>query len=251
VSNSEDSLVNLFTSVAISGSVAAAGLTAFANWLMRRRQEYLEVAKYKIDQISKFRPYIKQLESNHDGIAEDIFNGATNDTKAMLFLYYISNILYIRRQMYEKSPLQLSDLYAENLINDIGQQAFVEFTEGFNDDDLSIMTHLVNDSTSYVEFSNKMRCVEYSYLHNKIEKWLLKKIKERDFEEIKLYSKYYADLLAFELSRAYSIWYGETPRMRSYLSEKTVHHLKKTHPRYYWSICSFSEKLKYLASYKE
>jgi hypothetical protein len=39
-------LVDLLIGIAIPGTAAAAGITTLANWLMKNREEYIELSKY-------------------------------------------------------------------------------------------------------------------------------------------------------------------------------------------------------------
>jgi|SRR5918992_6234296 hypothetical protein len=100
-------------------SVAAAIIAALTNWLIRNRQEFIEISKYRMESISKTRAY-SQLIRYYSSVAS-LFGYAIKYGRervdSTLLLYYICCIHYLHRKSLEQvGDLQLANLDGEKFV---------------------------------------------------------------------------------------------------------------------------------------
>jgi hypothetical protein len=93
------SLSDVFTF--IGGGVVGSVLTVFGNWLMKKREELMEMLKI----ISNAAPYYNQLAMNAWNFSWNLTHG---ESDYKLLMYYLCNILKIRTQIVHKPHEALS-----------------------------------------------------------------------------------------------------------------------------------------------
>src|ERR1041385_9143774 len=110
-------LVDILITI-LTGGIGAALLTAFANRLSKKREQYLDIAKYKIDTISKAKPYLIQQARYCDLLFSHLStNKDRSDIDAKLCLYYISNFLFHRSEIHRQfGEVQFDHLEAERIV---------------------------------------------------------------------------------------------------------------------------------------
>jgi len=93
-----------------SGGALIVGIETFRDWLLRRREEYVELAKHKIETISKNIPYYIHLARNSWNLG---WYGSTEskEQNPKRLLYYLANILYYKQKISE----MIGDLQLDNL----------------------------------------------------------------------------------------------------------------------------------------
>ena len=118
------SLSDVFTF--IGGGVVGSGLTLFGNWLMKKREELMEMLKI----ISNAAPYYNQLAMNSWNFSWNLTHG---ESDYRLLMYYMCNILQTRKQVVERfGDLQFDNLEAERIIGDFGRDIFSVIKRKFN-----------------------------------------------------------------------------------------------------------------------
>jgi hypothetical protein len=124
-----------------------AAITFIGNWLMKKREELLEMLKI----ISRAAPYYNQLAMNVWNFSWGLTHNESDDG---LLMYYMCNILQIRRQIVLTfGDLQFDNLVAERIIGDFGRDIFSLIKKKFNPVELSELTFLSENSKPYHEFS--------------------------------------------------------------------------------------------------
>jgi hypothetical protein len=90
----------------------------------------------------------------------------------------------------------------------------------------------VDDDTPYHKFHEKINESENNELFEKFRKLMDDENKKA---ELKQKCKWYSQLIMFELTHIYKIWYNEEPKI-SKLDEDLKKMLKKDHKKYYHRI---------------
>jgi hypothetical protein len=64
--------IDLFIATAVTGTLAAAGLTALANFVTQKRQQYIDLCKYKIEKLKDAAPYYARLANSCLSLAAEL-----------------------------------------------------------------------------------------------------------------------------------------------------------------------------------
>jgi hypothetical protein len=125
----------------ISSGVAVVLIESFRNWLFKRREEFVEQSRQKIDVISKAAPYYNQLAMSSWNFGRNVIEVSGRDYERLM--YYMCNMLYFRHEIVRKfGDLQFDNLDAETIINDLWQQ----------------INSIIESHLGYLETS-KLRCL--------------------------------------------------------------------------------------------
>lgn len=186
----------------IGGGVVGAAITFIGNWLMNKREELLEMLKI----ISRAAPYYNQLAMNAWNFSWGLTHNESDDG---LLMYYMCNILQIRRQIVLTfGDLQFDNLVAERIIGDFGRDIFSLIKKKFNPVELSELTFLSENSKPYHEFHE---IIKNNDLDNKFRKWIREEISDNDKAELEKKCAWYSQLIMLELNHLYRLWYREEP----------------------------------------
>jgi hypothetical protein len=88
--------------ILVSGGVITTVLTLFANWLIKRRQQRVDMSKIKIQTITKVVPLYNQIALYNSSNLSYELGKDNQDRDAVLMLYYICNIMNIRKQIIKR-----------------------------------------------------------------------------------------------------------------------------------------------------
>jgi len=192
-----------------SSSVSIVGIETFRNWLFKRR----------VYRISKNILYYIHLARNSWNLG---WNGLsqTDQQDSKRLLYYIANMLYYKQKIFNTiGDLQLDNLDAEMILNDLWWSIGLERQLGFVDS--SRLCCLAD--MPYHEFCEKV--TNYEILMSQLDK--------NGFEKCMWYSQ----LLMLEMNHIYEPWYGEEPKL--ILRDGLREYLKQKYPKYYRRILNF------------
>jgi hypothetical protein len=218
----------------LSGLPFGAAITGGASWIIRKRQEAMEI----LNIISNNAPYYNQLARNAWNFSWDLTHGE-RDYK--LLMYYICNLLRVRNQISLKlGDLQLDNLEAERIISKIGSDIYSVIKKEFTHVEFSELTHLSKDNKPYHEFHQNIS--NDTHLYDKFERWLKDKISKEDFEELEKKCAWYAQLIMLELNHIYRLWYSEEPPL--ILRDDLKKYLQKEEQKYYNRIVAFETQTK-------
>jgi signal transduction histidine kinase len=147
--------IDIFIAIATTGTLIAAGLTALVNFLIQRRQEYVETSKFKIGIIKEVSPYYTRISDHanalHNQLVESKKGVSLPDVN--LCLYYICNILLIRRQIIQTyGAIQLDNIDAENAVTHHLNEIIKVLPKGLILEDLSRLPALVEEDSQYYKF---------------------------------------------------------------------------------------------------
>ncbi|MGB8035406.1 MAG: hypothetical protein WCF03_16460 [Nitrososphaeraceae archaeon] len=213
----------------------AAIIESIRQFFFKRREEYKEQSKQKIDVISKATPYYNQLSMNSWNFGW-ILNEGLKKPDYKRLMYHMCNILYIRHEIVNKfGDLQFDNLDAEKIINCIWQQinSLVEGYFGYLDS--SKLRCLVENDIPYHKFHESLN--QNGELYNKFVNWISTEISSEDLHKLEERCLWYSQLIQLELNHIYKSWYGQEPPLE--LRYELKKYLDEKNPTYYKRIKSF------------
>jgi hypothetical protein len=235
--------LQLFLVLLGSGGILGGTYEWIRDWFAKRREEYLEIAKYKIETISKVRPKYVQLSTNFNALYDQLHNYDTKEFYTLdyyMCLYYICNILSIREAIRtEVGALQLGSLLAEDCLEDLSYEIVksMEDDKDLGPNSIYKMTRLINNNVEYQEFLINIRNTNKDIYTNFV-KWLHRTHSSTEYQTIKESCGCFAYLLIFEVNRIYKIWYnGKEPKfddLPDYIGKYLQNN--KRYRTYYWDI---------------
>jgi len=241
-----------------SGAIAAA-ITAFADWLAKKREREIDLSKNKIENISESKVYYIQMARCFATIVSffarevEIENeDSPNKREKKTELQKISNLdeeqietcffvfcklLYFNRTIFEKfGDLQLGNQCAENVLASFSRKAINTLSNGLTDSDLSKLNRLVNDKTAYHDFSAFMipnNAEIYSKFKGNLAYIRHIDNEERVFWPLVCRCRCYSIVLNFEMTNTYRIWYKKLSFKKAFLTDRDRTFLREADPEYY------------------
>ena len=155
-------------------------------------------------------------------------------------MYYICDFLQLRKKWIRTlGTLQFDNLDADTIINDLERAIVGIIKKEFDEIEFSKLSCLVDDDTPYHKFYEKINENENKELFEKFKKLIDDENKKA---ELKQKCKWYSQLIMFELTHIYQIWYKQEPSF-SKLDKELKKELKKDHdhPNYYERIKKIGE----------
>jgi hypothetical protein len=219
--------------ILVSGGVITTVLTLFANWLIKRRQQRVDMSKIKIQTITKVVPLYNQIALYNSSNLSYELGKDNQDRDAVLMLYYICNIMNIRKQIIKKiGDIQLDNIDAERIIGNLYNNIITRIKGHFGHVDSDRMLHLVDNDIAYHRFHQKVSSGNDNDLYQKFVHWIYG---EEITSEIERNCRWFAELIMYELNYVYRIWYNEPPDIFR-LSQDLLNYLATNHPKYYHRI---------------
>lgn len=221
-----------FTVPLVAIAVTGAGIlvTAFADKLAKNRQERIEMSKYKIDAISKSKPYFIQKAKYCDIIYSELNQTARAKINFELCLYSICCFLYVRQKIFlQFGDLQLDDLEAESIIGWYESQIVNSIYNDMGEDAYKLSCLAENDGKeiTYDIFFNNMKS---NAILEKFKNMILS-ASDKKIEFFSACNRGYYDLLLLEFNHIYRIWYGKEPKTHV-LAKSTKDHILHFYPGY-------------------
>ena len=227
----------LFFTIILSGGIVAGLFEWFRNWMMRKREEYMDISKIKIEYISKSLPYYSQSAYYFNGLSSYIKSKRRNDY-SQICMYYVSNGLRLRHEYFKKfGVIQLDNIEAEEILESISQNLSLTITDKMGIRDMSLMISLTEENILFHEFKNNL-LQNYSELLRKFEERIL--TNKEVLEVLEKHARWFAELITLEVNHNYRIWYGQDVVLTG-LSDDTLQFLKNQHLTYYDRITSFGQ----------
>ena len=224
----------------LSGGVATALITPTTNTLLKRRENEIEIKKYRMEILSQYISLYNRLALYTNwNIIWNIREAKKNEKPIdfSLIMYYVCDFLQLRKQLiHSLGTLQFDNLDADSIINNLERTIVGIIKNGFNYNEIefSKLSCLVDDNTPYHKFYEKIFENENKELFEKFKKFLENKENQTELEKN---CRWYSELIMFELTHIYKIWYKEKPKF-SKLSQDLKEELEKDHdhPNYYKRI---------------
>jgi hypothetical protein len=225
--------LSILLTVIISGGIVAGLFEWFRNWVTKRREEYIDMSKIRLDSLSKSIPYYSRMRTYQMLLWTELEKDSIDSA---LSLYYICNIVNLTDEYMETvGGWQLDNLQAETIIQECLAYLFDELLElGYPD--INKMIYAAKDNRSYHSFRDMLSNNKDFY--ERFTKWLMK---EKRPIELAKRSRWFYELLSLELYHCYKLWYGEEPSP-SDLSKDTIEYIKTKYPKYFKRITSFKKK---------
>ena len=169
----------LLIQIAIAGTGAAAVITWFGNWVIKRREEYIDMSKYKIDSISRSKDYFIQL-ARYYGYLSSVLNlghkAGTKKIDSESCLYYIANILSIHKTIFDRiGDLQLDDLEAEKIIVSFSTYVTGMLNSGLGEVSLFTLVDIIREKNRLIslpEFSKKLSQCPNNQIKTIFQTWI-------------------------------------------------------------------------------
>jgi hypothetical protein len=225
-----------WVTILVSGGIVAALITVGANELSKKRQNEIEIKKHRMDILSQHISLYNRLALYTNWNISWNLREAKKNEKPIdypLIMYYVCDFLQLRKQLIcSLGTLQFDNLDADEIINNIERAIVVIIKQEFSEIEFSKLSSLVNDDTPYHKFHEKINENENKDLFEKFKSFL-----ENNRDNLEQKCRWYSDLIMFELTHIYKIWYKQEPKF-SKLSEDLKEELKKDphHPKYYKRI---------------
>lgn len=230
-------LVPAVITVVGSGSLLVLIIESMRDWFFKRREEYAEQSKNKIEIISKNIPYYIQLSMNAWNLGWHVIETQAPDYERLM--YHMSNVLYFRHEITRKvGDIQLDNLEAENILNRLWQEINSVIEAQFGYLDTSKIRCLVENDMPYHKFHDSLSTPENKILRDKFVGWIICGLSKRDKEAFEK-CMWYSQLIMLEMNHIYKSWYGEEPPL--VLRDGLKKYLKE-HQKYYRRIKSFHLK---------
>ena len=226
-----------------TGGVAVAVVTGIANWLSKRSQNEIEIKKHRMEILSQYVSLYNRLALYTNWDISWNIQGTKKNGKPIdysLIMYYVCDFLQLRKQLIHScGTLQFDNLDADEIINDFERTIVGIIKTGFNGIECSKLSCLVDDNTPYHKFDEKIKEDENKELFKKFKNLL---DNEETKTKLEKYCRWYSQLIMFELTHIYKIWYNDEPKL-SKLSEDLIKELEKDkeHPNYYNRIKKIGE----------
>ncbi len=227
-----------WVAILISGGIVAALITVGANELSKRRQNEIEIKKHRMDILSRYVSLYNRLALYTNwNISWKIREAKEDEGKIdyPLIMYYVCDFLQLRKQLiHSLGTLQFDNLDADEIINDLERTIVGIIKKEFDEIEFSKLSCLVDDDTPYHKFYEKINENENKELFEKFKKFL-----GNNKVNLEKYCRWYSQLIMFELTHIYKIWYKQEPK-NSKLSEDLLQELEK-YPTYYKRIKKIGE----------
>jgi len=204
----------------IGGGVAGTVITVFVNWMIRRRQDHMEILKI----ISAAAPYYNQIAMNAWNFSWYLTHG---DSNYRLLMYYMCNILQIKTEVIRRfGDLQFDNLEAERIIDDFFRDICSVLDKTFDALERSRLTYLTEGSKPYHVFYEDL--LKNKELDEKFRRWIKTEISSGDYNELERKCAWYAQLIMLEFNHIYRLWYRQEPplKLRNDLKEYLQEHEK-------------------------
>lgn len=109
----------LLVTAIISSGVAVVLIESFRDWLFKRRNEFVEQPKQKIEIISKVTAYYNQIAFNRVQFSRELGKDV-KECDTALCMYYLCNILELKQKIrFLFGDIQLDNLEAEEITDKI------------------------------------------------------------------------------------------------------------------------------------
>jgi hypothetical protein len=211
-------LLDILLSLVGSGALLIGIANIINDRSVKKRSDYIELSKYKIEQISNYKPLILNQARFFKKLFYILSRGQDN-ADPIQALFVIGNILKIDKEINNNYGfMQLDNLHAEEVLNHIRIFIINEISIFLKPEDPSRIISLV---TEHNDFHQYYKIVETKYydLLEKIHKFIYTK----KFNDIKNYSSFFSELIIFEMNHIYKLWYKKTPRYLTLSKELRKH----------------------------
>ena len=230
--------------ITIIGSATATGITFLYNWMARRRQEYVEMARFRMNKIGKAeKSYLDLIR--YSSVLQRLLKDFDPSPKRLMdkrsFYYLISLIKAMKKLTDDVGGFLLINHDAEkaiinlhiNIVNLIRDKLFTDLEVGE-------LRESFLDSFTLLDLNNKLLYDKrVRLLFHRWKKWLKNKDNSEDVSQLRKSLLCYYDLLTLELNTVYKLWYESelnfferrfhyrTIEARNYLNKETKDYLRK------------------------
>lgn len=147
---------SIFTTLIISGGIVAGLFEWLRSYIAKRREEYLDISKLKIEYISKSIPYYGQMIFYHKMISR-LLRTKQYAKHRNVILYYLCNLLNVKNSYFKEfGTIQLGSFRAEALLVSVSEHLDSMIADKIGITNMSIISNLVDDKITYQHFEDKL-----------------------------------------------------------------------------------------------
>jgi hypothetical protein len=233
-----DSYIPILTAIGFGGIISAL-ITFFANSIIKRREQYLDIAKYKIDAISKSKQYVIQLARCYNTLSGYLLQARTGSSSTLI-MYYMCKILALQSRIFEEvGEMQFDALEAERVIDHYRRKVGTSLLPDFGHVEMYRLADLVKESDGTFLSPDKFikKYDEERALYSKFEEWL-NKLPPEKLKELVINCKMFYHLTILELNNVYKVWYKDFSFSSGFkkLDQDLKDRLKQDDPCYYCRV---------------
>lgn len=197
-----------------TGGLGVALFNHFSQRSIRNREEFTTLSTYKIDTISKSKPYLVRLANLYVTLSYALVRNRDKVDYLRCF-YLVCNILSIRQKIQQEyGDVQFDNINAEEVISAVSEyfiNQLLDPSTNVSVNDISRMSDLVSSGNPYYLFIDDVNKTEVKKLLDKFESWL-KKLDDSTYENLRLTCLCYYGLTNLEVTYLYRIWYKSEPK---------------------------------------
>lgn len=248
---------SLFFAIIISGGIVAGIFEGIRNWFAKKREEYIDISKTKMEKISNALPYYNKFVYYFLTIGNYINHVSKENNPDFLhqkyskeYLYYIGILLNLLDNFNKEfGALQLDSIAAENILSNIipEYQKTIRRKIGFNYFSIlsSDLVRRDNDYFNFHEFDSKFMenhnfiSSVYDDLRVEFENKILSD--ENTMDKLYELGSCFVDILVFEVNHSFKLWYGQGQKYEN-LKPTTLRYIILNSPKYYKRITNLSNR---------
>jgi hypothetical protein len=158
-----------FIYIIISGSILAGIFEWIRYYFTRKREEYIDLSKHRMDVISKSSPYLFQIATYAYRLHQEL---EKSNMDAVQCLYHLCCFFYARNRIFiSVGGIQLDDLSAEDAISSLINDIHEIISIGVGLESIHIMQKLVDENHDYHSFKT-CTIPNNSQFYNDFHRWL-------------------------------------------------------------------------------
>lgn len=243
--------------VTISGIVFGSGvgvtvITKYHDWLAKKREETLDMAKYRMNRVEKrFNDYIDLMNyANEVSAFTNRFSGTNQINSAKLFLSLL-RFSEVHEKLVTKGDLLLTDQEAESVVVDLSHTLAKKIHDIFEREEDYWGFRELDSTKSLPNILKEIRnpIGIYTYYYKIIVSWFSIQ-SDQTKKIIELVSSSIDQVLLFEMNIVFEKWYPNKFVPDTFLSKEVSEYVLRIHefskgklstayPRYYKKIFSY------------
>lgn len=229
----------LLTAIIIPSGIVAGIFEYYRNRMGIKRQEYLEISKLKIQNLSQSVTYYAAMGEWYFHFALELEKGNGRDNK--LLFYYSCKCLNAHKKWYaEIGQWQFDNIAAEWVIEEFRYFLYGILLESLGFAALDKMRNIVKEDTTYEKFCDSIN--QNLELLNSFTS-SLGSLSTENTKKLINSCKWFVILMSLETYSMYKVWYDDNPYIDDILAEKDLlDYLKKRYPSYYKRIISLESR---------
>jgi len=231
MSSAETPVWVYIATIILGGGGAVSLLTWFYDKLAKKREETVDMAKFRMEGINKkYNDYMNLIQHSFalyhylDNLNElSEYEKTSLFLKALLFLQTTDRIV-------KNGNFLLADQDAESVISDLVGFNWIQFRKIFPDFDY-VKFRSLDSQKPFMEIKAAIDTTgdDYNTYYNQFFSWLTNPQNKTELHKIKMVSKCINELLNLEVNRVFELWYNRKFHVHDLLGDDTIQYLINEH----------------------